>query len=301
MPLVSYDSSSDSDNEPEPSTSKETTIEPKATTSTGNLIARKNANNKKVEIFLPDFENLESSSSEDEEDQLRRKRIKPSNSKSHLFALLPPAKSSSIKVNASSSSTQNTIKPTTPAFVPYTLTQKKKPVAKLPKANVEDDGSDDETEGFFTFKDEVYPEVHVNVQDDKPEKDINVNIAPGLHKDSTVNIPVASSSSTSKSKDLSEEQFKKLVARKFGDAISDDVELVDVKVDDHLIQNREYLKTISIEKEEKVDGQAPNTTHKRKNHITHLAFQAKQRELSLKNQWAQNKLTQNQSRAKYGF
>lgn len=302
MPLVSYDSSSESDSEPEPSTSK-TTVEPAKSTAQGQsltstLIARKNLTNKKIEIVLPDFEDLESSSSDDEDNSNRHRIFKQSSSKSQLSALLPPAKSSFSRPVASSSTTPNPVKPAAPAFVPYTLTQKKKPPVKV----VTHDDDDEESGGFFSFDDHVEPEVPV---DPPVEKDldvganVNVNIAPESRQNNPVNTPVATASS---SHELSEDQFKKLVARKFGDVVTDEIELVDVKVDEHLVQNREYIKTISVEKNEKLaDDDTVNSTHKRKNHITHLAFQAKKRELDLKNQWAQNKLTKSQSRAKYGF
>ena len=48
-------------------------------------------------------------------------------------------------------------------------------------------------------------------------------------------------------------------------------------------------------------GEGPSTVSKRKHQITYLAFQAKEREQLLKNQWAANAQTKRQTQAKYGF
>ena len=49
----------------------------------------------------------------------------------------------------------------------------------------------------------------------------------------------------------------------------------------------------------KKDG--PSGQQKRKHQITYLAHRAKEQEFELKNQWAQNKMTKNQTQSKYGF
>ena len=92
-------------------------------------------------------------------------------------------------------------------------------------------------------------------------------------------------------------------ARHLGDESVDQIELVDVNVNDHLLHNKEYLKSLTTEKpaDEKEAGAQPNPTVRRKHHITFLAHQAKQREQALKEEWARNKAVRNQSRAKYGF
>ncbi|CAB1320853.1 unnamed protein product [Coregonus sp. 'balchen'] len=53
-------------------------------------------------------------------------------------------------------------------------------------------------------------------------------------------------------------------------------------------------------KEEK-KGDQPTGQQRRKHQITYLIHQAKERELELKNNWADNKLTRRQTQAKYGF
>ncbi|MGH0175133.1 UNVERIFIED_CONTAM: hypothetical protein FKN15_069323 [Acipenser sinensis] len=48
-------------------------------------------------------------------------------------------------------------------------------------------------------------------------------------------------------------------------------------------------------------GDQPTGQQRRKHQITYLIHQAKERELELKNSWAENKLTRRQTQAKYGF
>lgn len=48
-------------------------------------------------------------------------------------------------------------------------------------------------------------------------------------------------------------------------------------------------------------GDQPTGQQRRKHQITYLIHQAKEREMELKNSWAENKLTRRQTQAKYGF
>lgn len=45
----------------------------------------------------------------------------------------------------------------------------------------------------------------------------------------------------------------------------------------------------------------PTSEHRRRHQITYLAYQAKQNEQQLKNQWAMTRMTRKQTQAKYGF
>lgn len=82
----------------------------------------------------------------------------------------------------------------------------------------------------------------------------------------------------------------------------EEINIVDVKADD-FIGEVDLMKNISAETEyvskKKEDG--PTSQQKRKHQITYLAHQAKERELELKNQWSQNRMTKRQTQAKYGF
>ncbi|KAG0718690.1 Proline-rich protein PRCC [Chionoecetes opilio] len=84
------------------------------------------------------------------------------------------------------------------------------------------------------------------------------------------------------------------------------ISFIDVNADDALLTREEWMtKALTEEKplhgfSKKREGM-PTQKQKQKHQITYLAHQAKERELDLKNTWAQNKMTKMQSQAKYGF
>uniref|UniRef100_A0A1B6L6H4 Proline-rich protein PRCC n=1 Tax=Graphocephala atropunctata TaxID=36148 RepID=A0A1B6L6H4_9HEMI len=84
-----------------------------------------------------------------------------------------------------------------------------------------------------------------------------------------------------------------------------DVSVLDVSGDAIMPDSREWLtkqlteETTQRPSHKKRDG--PTTQQKRKHQITYLAFQAKENELELKNQWANNRMSRKQTQAKYGF
>ncbi|XP_033109378.1 proline-rich protein PRCC-like [Anneissia japonica] len=89
----------------------------------------------------------------------------------------------------------------------------------------------------------------------------------------------------------------------------DDINMISINADDQTAgsNSREaLLKSISEEKQpmtysKKKNSDLPSSQQRRKHQITYLAFQAKERELALKNQWSQNRMTRKQTQAKYGF
>lgn len=101
--------------------------------------------------------------------------------------------------------------------------------------------------------------------------------------------------------DINDPEYKKIIAKRFGEETADEINVVDVNVSNYLRQNNDYIKSISMERPAEPSGPAPNSTAKRKHQITYLAYQAKQREVDLKNQAAANRQTKSQSRARYGF
>ncbi|XP_067931124.1 proline-rich protein PRCC-like [Watersipora subatra] len=115
-----------------------------------------------------------------------------------------------------------------------------------------------------------------------------------------------SESSTSQVDDLLQnEQFLRLQGKK--QRGKETIDIIDVHTDDQKISEMELTKNIT---EEVVDpaawahrkkGDGPSGQQKRKHQITYLAFQAKERELELKNTWAANRSTKQQTQAKYGF
>ncbi|XP_029514217.2 proline-rich protein PRCC-like [Oncorhynchus nerka] len=87
----------------------------------------------------------------------------------------------------------------------------------------------------------------------------------------------------------------------------EEVKFLEIKGDDQLSGNQQWMtKSMTEEKQErksfsKKKGDQPTGQQRRKHQITYLIHQAKERELELKNSWADNKLTRRQTQAKYGF
>lgn len=87
----------------------------------------------------------------------------------------------------------------------------------------------------------------------------------------------------------------------------EEVKFLEIKGDDQLSGNQQWMtKNMSEEKQtrqsfSKKRGEQPTGQQRRKHQITYLIHQAKERELDLKNSWAENKMTRRQTQAKYGF
>nr|XP_039262759.1 proline-rich protein PRCC-like [Styela clava] len=88
----------------------------------------------------------------------------------------------------------------------------------------------------------------------------------------------------------------------------EEINFIDIRADDALEGNKELLlKQISEEKNmnrtshSKKKTNAPGGILKRKHQLSYLVHQAKAREIELKNSWAQNRLTKQQTQSKYGF
>ncbi|CAL8297945.1 unnamed protein product [Lota lota] len=102
-----------------------------------------------------------------------------------------------------------------------------------------------------------------------------------------------------------EEAFMRLQGKR--NRGKEEVKFLEIKGDDQLIGSQQWMtKSVSEEKQErksfsKKKGDQPTGQQRRKHQITYLIHQAKERELELKNNWAENKLTRRQTQAKYGF
>lgn len=104
---------------------------------------------------------------------------------------------------------------------------------------------------------------------------------------------------------IHDKAFQKMVGK--GNFDPSAMNIIDVNADDHISSvNAEdwMLKSLTEEKEAREElkkEQLPTHQQKRKHQITYLARQARERELELKNSWAQNRMTRKQTQAKYGF
>ncbi|GFU37079.1 proline-rich protein PRCC [Nephila pilipes] len=100
---------------------------------------------------------------------------------------------------------------------------------------------------------------------------------------------------------IKDEKFQKFKGRRE----FEDINIIDVKADDQLTGKDEWLMQSlteeKVQRPSKRRHEMPTQLQKRKHQITYLAYQAKERELDLKNQWALNRRTRRETQAKYGF
>ncbi|XP_078313521.1 proline-rich protein PRCC-like [Crassostrea virginica] len=100
---------------------------------------------------------------------------------------------------------------------------------------------------------------------------------------------------------LHSDEFLKMQGKKHRGKES--INIVDVSADD-FISTVDVHKSMTEEQPVRMahkKGEGPSSQQKRKHQITYLAHQAKEREIELKNEWSQNRLTKRQTQAKYGF
>ncbi|XP_028820420.1 proline-rich protein PRCC [Denticeps clupeoides] len=102
-----------------------------------------------------------------------------------------------------------------------------------------------------------------------------------------------------------DEAFRRLQGKR--NQGKEEIKFLDIRGDDQLSGTQQWMtKNMTEEKEQrksfsKRKGGQPTGQQRRKHQITYLIHQAKERELELKNSWAENKLTRRQTQAKYGF
>jgi len=271
---------------------------------------------KPVRITIPSLSELV-----EDEEKPANKKLHPSGGKG-LFSVLPAPKHSAGKV-------------TNRPLIPYSVKQKKTPVkakspAQLLKENSAVHESDDEDldspSDFFSL-DSVgkLPDSGVILA---PDVDIPSSSTGHAFSITSVNNDIsahdpASSASNDTNLDasasgefgpnnldmndmtslLSDEGFMRLRGhRKRGQP---DIEIIDVSQADQLPSPDEWMRKVLQESTEyqpsRKKGFMPSAQQRRKHQITYLAFQAKEREMELKNQWAQNRFTRHQTQSKYGF
>ncbi|KAG8251764.1 proline-rich protein PRCC isoform X2 [Homalodisca vitripennis] len=297
-----------------------------------------NKRNGPVKITIPSLNEIE-----EEEEQPSKKKLKPSQKGSGLFALLPNPKTNLVpqSVARPSNNQKAANKKPTPSAVKNTKPLTKPQVVnKQSLINYEDSGDEDEPSGsvdFFSLdsREDVTPApVDIDIplpQDSQPlsdtplkdqsDKASSLNHAfqtqswatPSHSEHSSSDRLSADQYTTSdfvtfnnKDLELDEEAMQQLCGRR--DRLrmqAQDVSVIDVSGDAIMPDSREWLTKQLTEEtnhrpsHKRKDG--PTTQQKRKHQITYLAFQAKENELELKNQWANNRMSRKQTQAKYGF
>ncbi|XP_041932664.1 proline-rich protein PRCC [Alosa sapidissima] len=117
--------------------------------------------------------------------------------------------------------------------------------------------------------------------------------------------PEADTEQAGSSSLFDDEAFRRLQGKR--NQGKEEVKFLEIRGDDQLSGTQQWLtKNLSEEKEQRTSfskkkGGQPTGQQRRKHQITYLIHQAKERELELKNNWADNKLTRRQTQAKYGF
>ena len=115
--------------------------------------------------------------------------------------------------------------------------------------------------------------------------------------------PINTSTSAQDNNSIDQQALLRLTGKqKKGEIIN----LIDVKADDALLGKHEWMtKALAEEKPmysySNKKGDMPTQQQKRKHQITYLARQAQERELELKNQWANNRMAKKETQSKYGF
>lgn len=270
---------------------------------------------KSVKITLPAL-------SEFEEDLPRpiAKKVTPSSKGSGLFDILPPPKNTGMA--ATLRLMPDSLKKGGPTPKPAL-----KPVKPLPKPVLapvvapplteNDDDSDEESSGdFFSLNkptaveptpvelrnnmvpDVLMPQISEVEVPREPTEETSFHSNPD-HYETAEFVPVATDDLT-----LDDEAIQKLCGGGKRKRNALQAQLIDVSEKDVVPDKNEWLmKTLTEEKRTRSHKKSsgPSSQQKRKHQITYLAFQAKEQEQELQNQWANNKMTKKQTQSKYGF
>ncbi|GAB6018752.1 hypothetical protein CHUAL_000425 [Chamberlinius hualienensis] len=255
-----------------------------------------------------------------EVDKSVRKPPRIQSSGSGLFSVLPPPKNTKGKVANRS-------------LVPHSLTRKsappetkpskpiRKPIATVTQ-DVEEDDSDP-PEDFFGLQNTKpvsvnAPDTTVKMITTEKASIGKLLLPPTLNPDVEMDEAASSTLDTEQTEIMDESTANISKALKIDDlfqdqafirvrgkkrAFEEETEIIDVSQDDQMPTWEERAKLLTQEDENAYvnAGPQPSAQHRRKHQITYLAYQAKARELELKNQWASNRFTKQQTRAKYGF
>ncbi|CAH1398747.1 unnamed protein product [Nezara viridula] len=278
--------------------------------------------NQPVKILLPSLSDLQSSDNE----EIRKK--KPSTKGSGLFALLPAPKNVNNLIPKSiTNKLKNSNKPKPVPKIKQLSSSKSTTATKF------DDEENDEHEEnpssfFFNSSDDiVLPEATVDESVTGIEQ-INYDSSSIAHLSTPADTPLVNSGVSSVSKypsysecesdtamieaqndqdfsNLDDEAIEKLCgtrARKRKGEISEEV--IDINVDSMVGDAYMWLsKDLTKGHEHTGYKKAKNLSvvERRKHQITYLASQAKEKEMELRNQWANSRMTRKQTQSKYGF
>ncbi|KAK7067027.1 hypothetical protein SK128_016124 [Halocaridina rubra] len=293
---------------------------------------------KKVKIFIPALSEFDDEEDEGEEEpEPVHKKVKPSEKGTGLFSVLPAPRHLSVKETKRSlvphilTKTSHVKKASKPKPV-----VKAKPLHEDSESDTEKEtgGTD-----FFSLSGSPYSSTKLDNLPTLtvPPSDANVSVKdvqrgskshenrvafedsrPEIYTDQTpsgdmtyqdqgessVCMEGQEKAETINPNNLDQEAMVRLMGKRRGNA--ETINFIDINADDALLTRDEWMtKALTEEKpthsfSSKKEG-LPSQKQKQKHQITYLAHQAKERELELKNSWAQNRMTKMQTQAKYGF
>ncbi|KAK9510024.1 hypothetical protein O3M35_004898 [Rhynocoris fuscipes] len=268
-----------------------------------------------IRISIPSLE-------DDNEIEDTKPKLKPSSKKSGLFAILPKPKQHLLVPPSLRVPNQVKKKPEVKKPLPSVKSsakvnpnsKKAAPQVSSSTENLSDD-DDEQPQSFFFLPEEKGVEDKFNFEDiDKEIMGASTpldekNVAAVEHQPDTSAQIVATDesqaqmsqySSDASEVELDKEALEKLCGRR-GKRLAGEIEMVNVSgaelVGDSKLWLAKDLTTQKVHaKKAKFDP-----LQRRKHQITFLAAHAREQELELSNQWANNRMTRKQTQAKYGF
>lgn len=306
--------------------------------SSASVAVKKKKEKKKIQFIIPSLSEFAEEEEEEEEKEIpERKKVQPSSLGTGLFAVLPEPKNLAVKETKRSLVPHIlTKRPTEPP----PKKPRKAPTQVRPLVEANDSDEEAETGGssdFFSLTDtapdpatlgravasittapDVEPPVprtpvsqNLPVSEDRvnePVASMNAytdNVYHQTHSEEQDFYPVqGQEEQTPQPASFDQEAMLRLTGKRRGKGEA--INFIDVSADDALLTRDEWMtKALTEEKptqsfSKKREGM-PSQRTKQKHQITFLAHQAKERELELKNNWAQNRMTKMQTQAKYGF
>lgn len=286
----------------------------------------------KVKFFVPALSEFDDDDEEEEpKEEPERKKLKPSSKGTGLFSVLPEPKHLSVKETKRSLIPHILTKPPSVQKPPKPKPAlEKKPIIQ---SNDSDEEQDSGPSDFFSLSEfpvdiGAVPETHIPALKE-PVMDVQTSskhlpeaaaVVEDARHASSEQMPTEYASNpqneesvypfqgqethSGNSSDMDQEAMIRLMGKRRRKG--EEINFIDVNADDALLTRDEWMtKALSEEKpsysfSKKREG-LPSQKQKQKHQITFLAHQAKERELELKNNWAQNRMTKMQTQAKYGF
>ncbi|XP_047474572.1 proline-rich protein PRCC-like [Penaeus chinensis] len=298
------------------------------------VTTKKKKEKKKIQFIIPSLSEFAEEEEEEEKEVPERKKVQPSSLGTGLFAVLPEPKNLAVK------ETKRSLVPhilTKRPTEPLPKKPRKAPMHVKPLVEANDSDEEAETGGssdFFSLTEtapdpatlgravpsistapDVEPPVsRTPASQNLPEDRINEPVASAhaytdnayqTHNEKQDFYPVNElEEQTPQPASFDHEAMLRLTGKRRGKGEA--INFIDVSADDALLTRDEWMtKALTEEKptqsfSKKREGM-PSQRTKQKHQITFLAHQAKERELELKNNWAQNRMTKMQTQAKYGF